>query len=308
MRSIEASLVANVDDLLSENALAQISIGLRQELLVLSFGRPFPYDSTKGSLASTPLAYKIHRRSSAGWELVQSLAPSGKYYSFVQPLPGGRWLLVGSRAAVGDLNADIFNGSGTIVSSFHAGDGIEHVQATSSGEIWIGYFDEGVFGSGELGPSGLVCLNDQGGPLLQYWRDIAEPNELPSIDDCYALNVSDGDLVWTSYYSDFPLVKLRNKLLDKVWRDFPAKAVRSFAVNNSQLLMVAAYRKEALLYSVDLAKGSLDEIRLLDSDGNSLLFDCSFGRGSILFFASLKNVGKKTLYSVDLRSLELDGH
>jgi hypothetical protein len=306
MRSIKASLVADVDDLLSESTLAQISIGPQQELLVLSFGRPFPYDKTKGSLASRPLAYKIHRRSSAGWELVLTLAPSGKYYSFAQPLPGRRWLLVGSRATAGDLNADIFDGGGTVVSSFHAGDGIEHVQATSSGEIWIGYFDEGVFGRGELGRSGLVCLNDQGEPLLRYWKDIAEPNELPGIDDCYALNVANEDLVWTSYYSDFPLIKLRNKRLDEVWRDFPTKAVKSFAVNDDHLLMVAAYRKETLLYSVDLAKRSLDEIQLLDLDGNPILFDCSFGRGSLLFFASLKNVGKRALYSFDVRSLQAD--
>jgi hypothetical protein len=306
MKSIKASLVADVDDLLSGNTLAQISIGPEQELLVLSLDQPFPHKVTIGSPALGPLVYKIHRRSSAGWELAKSLAPSGKYYSFVQPLPGGRWLLVGSRAAAGDLNADIFNGSGTIVSSFHAGDGIEHVQATASGEIWIGYFDEGVFGSGELGQSGLVCLNDQGEALLRYRRGIAEPNELPSIDDCYALNVSDDDLVWTSYYSDFPLIKLRNKLLDKVWRDFPAKAVRSFAVNDDQLLMVAAYRKEALLYSVDLARKTLEELRLLDSTGNPLSFECSFGRGSILFFASLKDGGNRALYSFDLRSLRAD--
>ena len=245
-------MVADVDDLLSEATVAQISIGPDRELLVLSFARPYPCDNTTASPPSGPLAYKIHRRNSAGWELIQTLAPSGKHYSFVQPLPGERWLLVRSLAAsASDLNADIFNGSGTILSSFYAGDGIEHVQTTPSGDIWIGYFDEGVFGREELGQSGLACLNDHGKPLFQYRSDIAEPNGLPSIDDCYALNVPNDELVWATYYSDFPLIKLRNKLLDKVWRDFPAKAVKSFAVSDDQLLMVAAYRKEALLYSVD---------------------------------------------------------
>lgn len=192
----------------------QSSIGPNQELLLLSFDRPFPYDRGQSSSPSGPLVYKIHRLGPAGWELAQTFAPSGKRYSFAQPLPAGRWLLVEARAGKGnEANADIFSNSGIILSSFHAGDGIEHVQTTAAGEIWIGYFDEGVFGGGELGQSGLVCLSENGESLLQYWSEIAEPNALPGIDDCYAVNVSAEDEVWLDYYSHFPLVRLQDKKL-----------------------------------------------------------------------------------------------
>jgi len=35
--------------------------------------------------------------------------------------------------------------------SFHAGDGIQDVEAAGDGTIWVGYFDEGVFGGTSLG-------------------------------------------------------------------------------------------------------------------------------------------------------------
>jgi hypothetical protein len=304
MRSIKASLAASIDELIAGSTYVQSSIGPNEELLLLSFDRPFPYDRSKASPPSGPLVYKIHRLGPAGWELAHTLGPSGKRYSFAQPLPAGHWLLVEGRAGKGhDANADIIGDTGAILSSFHAGDGIEHVQTTAGGDIWIGYFDEGVFGGGELGQSGLVCLSKKGEPLLQYWSDIAVPNALPRIDDCYALNVSGEDVVWTAYYSDFPVVRLQGRILNKAWLEFPAKAVKSFAVSDDRLLMIPAYHKEGPLYYVDLKNSSLEEIQVLSPLGNPLTFDSSFGRGPLLCLASLKNADNRALYTVDLRAL-----
>ncbi len=295
---------ANINELIAGSTYVQSSIGPNQELLLLSFDRPFPYDRGQASPPSGPLVYKIHRLGRAGWELAQTLGPSGKRYSFAQPLPSGRWLLVESRAGRdNDANADIFGDSGTILSSFHAGDGIEHVQTTAGGEIWIGYFDEGVFGGGELGQSGLVCLNEKGQPLLQYWSEIAEPNALPSIDDCYAVNVSADDEVWVDYYSNFPLVRLRDKKLAHTWLNWPAKAVRSFAVDGNRLLMTPAYHREGPFYLTNLQDSSIEEIQLLDSAGQPLHFDHSFGRGPLLCFASLAAPENQCLFVVDLRTI-----
>lgn len=304
MRSIKASLAANIGELIAGSTYVRSSIGPSQELLLLSFDRPFPYDRGQASPSSGPLVYKIHRTGREGWELAQTLQPSGKRYSFAQPLPAGRWLLVESRAERGnDTNADIFGSSGTILSSFHAGDGIEHVQTTAAGEIWIGYFDEGVYGSGELGKSGLVCLSEQGEALLQYWSEIAEPNALPGIDDCYAVNVSAADEVWLDYYSYFPLVRLQDKKFANAWLDWPAKAVRSFAVDGNRLLMTPAYRREGPLYLAKLQDSSIEEIQVLDSIGRPLHFDVSFGRGPLLCFASLKTPENQRLFTIDLRAI-----
>ena len=82
----------------------------------------------------------------------------------VQPLPNGEVLLVGARCHYrkGDpeQNAIVCSPEGEIVRSFVLGDGINDVQTTSDGMIWVSYFDEGVFGNygwdKPMGASGLV--------------------------------------------------------------------------------------------------------------------------------------------------------
>jgi hypothetical protein len=296
-------LAANIGELIAGSTYVQSSIGPNQELLVLSFDRPFPYDRSQASPPSGPLVYKIHRLGSAGWELAQTLEPNGKRYSFAQPLPGGRWLLVEGRLAPDrSPNADIFDEKGKLLSSILAGDGISHVQTTLAGDIWIAYFDEGVYSGGELEQSGLVCLTERGQPCLRYWLDIAEPNGLPCIDDCYAINVSGENEVWAAYYSHFPVVRLRDKRFDKAWLDFPAKAVRAFAEDADRLLMTPAYRREGPLYLAKLHDSSIEEIQVLDSLGHPLHFDLSFGRGPLLCFASLKTPEDRRLSTIDLRT------
>ena len=84
----------------------------------------------------------------------------------------------------------------------------------------MSYFDEGVFGGG-LGPQGLICFDGGGTPIFQY-REFAERNGLPPIDDCYAMNVAANGDVWLNYYSNFPLVHLRDFALEQVWPNFGA--------------------------------------------------------------------------------------
>ncbi|WP_061297964.1 hypothetical protein [Herbidospora cretacea] len=92
------------------------------------------------------------------------------------------------------------------------GDGIEHVQTTPSGEIWVGYFDEGIggnFGWGgprgpePIGASGLVRFS---AGLERVWTFPEDP-PYGGISDCYALNVA-GEDAWACYYMDFPVVRV----------------------------------------------------------------------------------------------------
>jgi len=304
MRSITASDLADLSKTLSGSHYIHSSYGPTHEIVLLSRDKPHWLDPERRTYSLPPFIYRIQCLQSTGWEVVLELASTQKSYDFAQPLPGRRWLLVDSRLAANrGPNADIFDEKGTLLSSIVAGDGIQHVQATSAGDIWIGYFDEGVYSGGKLEGSGLVCLTEEGQPRLQYWTDVAEPNALPCIDDCYALNVSGDDEVWTSYYSNFPVVRLRRKTLDKAWLDFPAIAVRAFAVNGDRLLMAPAYRREGPLYSVNLQDSSIEEIQVADPGGQPLYFDHSFGRGPLLCFASLSAAPNRALFAVDLRSI-----
>ncbi len=63
----------------------------------------------------------------------------------VQPLPGGKVLLVSARTRGSD-NAEVWDGNGQREHAGLIGDAVEHLLTTPSGAIWAGYFDEGIYG------------------------------------------------------------------------------------------------------------------------------------------------------------------
>ena len=89
------------------------------------------------------------------------------------------------------------------------------MQVSEDRRIWISYFDEGVFGNTRLGQSGLVCLDDRGGCDFDFATLVSD--EVPSIDDCYAMNVCSNREVRLCYYTDFPLVWLLDGKPEGVW-------------------------------------------------------------------------------------------
>jgi hypothetical protein len=221
----------------------------------------------------------------------------------VQPLAGDRWLLVRCRVeSASKKNAEVYDSHGRLVDTFHAGDGIEDVQATSQGEIWLSYFDEGVFGDLPFGQSGLVCLDESGRETFRY-STVAEAHDLPPIDDCYALNVAGDDDVWLYYYAGFPLVRLRNKQFDRKWHPMPVHGSHVFAVADGRVLFVGSYNPEERLVLVSLENMEAQECRLVDEQGQSLACGerrapvCA--RGSKLFFKSGPD-----FYLADLRDLD----
>jgi hypothetical protein len=105
----------------------------------------------------------------------------------VQPLPNDEILVVGPRCHYrnGDpeKNAVVFDADGKILRRFVLGDGIQNVQTTTDGLIWVSYFDEGVFGNygweRPMGAPGLICFGP-GGEIL--W-EFAPPPGFDSICD-----------------------------------------------------------------------------------------------------------------------------
>lgn len=160
------------------------------------------------------------------------------------------WLLADSRGG----HASFHDTSGASRSQIELGDAIESVQTTTDGRIWVSYFDEGVFGNG-IGRQGLVCVDSSGKDLFRY-ADFAEQNNLPMICDCYALNVDASGDVWLNYYTDFPLVRLHEHRLEKVWPQFGALG-NAFAICGDEI--------------IHMAKGQLCAIRMaIESRGESL--------------------------------------
>jgi hypothetical protein len=81
----------------------------------------------------------------------------------LQPLPREDVLVVGARCfrfqdGSAEQNARVYSAEGELLREFVLGDGIQDLQVTSTGHIWVSYFDEGIFGNyGWSEPIGRVC-------------------------------------------------------------------------------------------------------------------------------------------------------
>lgn len=104
-----------------------------------------------------------------------------------------------------EKNAGRYNPNGQLIEAFTLGDGIEHVQIDEKDNIWVGYFDEGIFGNfgwdQPIGSDGVIAYTMNG-------QKIWGANSFDIID-CYALNVVSSEEVYFYYYSDFYLVQLK---------------------------------------------------------------------------------------------------
>ncbi|BCJ46980.1 hypothetical protein GCM10010168_35000 [Actinoplanes ianthinogenes] len=187
-------------------------------------------------------------------------------HATAQPLPDGRILVVAARCRWRpdgpDHNAIVYDPTGAPVSRHVFGDGIEHVYTTPSGGAWAGYFDEGVYGNyGWAGP-GPSPVGDCG--LIRFGPDGAldwrfdELDDLPFIDDCYALNVT-GETAWACYYSGFPLVRVQDGRAT-VWRNDLAHGARALLVGDGRVALAGGYRGDRdRLVVAELGDGVLHE-------------------------------------------------
>lgn len=187
----------------------------------------------------------------------------------------GRWLVVSTRAAAGENNALILDADGRVSCSFHIGDGIEHVRCAPDGSIWVGYFDEGIFGS-SVGAGGIVRFDDQGKRLWSY-NDEGR-NSSSFIDDCYALTLN-GNELWSCYYSDFPIILIRNGK-ETQWGN-GVEGAKALAVDGTNVLLAGGYGYDTRLALVELDE---DKAQLVGSYDRPELSNAALlqGRSSML--------------------------
>jgi hypothetical protein len=191
----------------------------------------------------------------------------------IQVFPNGEMLVVAPRCrrfsdGTYELNATVYDSSGALRREFLLGDGIEHVQIDRKGNIWVGYFDEGVYGNfgwshpnGPVGSTGLTCFDENG---VKLWG-FQPPAGFDVISDCYALNVSK-DGVWTYYYTDFPLVRIDSGWNVRAWKT-QTTGGREFAIHAEKVLFFGGYgehRNECKLLRLgDETAELLGEVKLL---------------------------------------------
>jgi hypothetical protein len=160
-------------------------------------------------------------------------------YPIIDRFPDGRWLVTSARAGDNEFNAHILAEDGQPTGSFALGDGIEHVRCAQDGTIWIGYFDEGVFGN-TAGSGGIVQFDANGQPLWSY--NDSKAADQSCIDECYALTLA-GDEIWACFYSEFPILRVKGRR-KTLWTNkvFGAKAL---AVDGAVVLLAGGYDEDA---------------------------------------------------------------
>ncbi|WP_130335422.1 hypothetical protein [Micromonospora kangleipakensis] len=145
------------------------------------------------SCANQPVSARVVIQSSST-TTVTALADLDLPFCQVQPLPGGQILVVATRGGT----AVIYDADGVPLRRGSVSDGIEHVLTTPAGRVWIGYFDEGVYGNDPVGHHGIVRYAADLEPDWMYPYDTG----FGPVDDCYTLNV-EGETAWSCYYSGF---------------------------------------------------------------------------------------------------------
>lgn len=211
---------------------------------------------------------------------------------FVQPLPDEEFVIV-EAISEGEPNAFVFTGDGELRANHFVGDGIECVQTTRNGRIWISFYDEGIFGKGA--PEGLICCDDRGRRLYSYDPAAAGTG---SIADCYAMNVVSDSETWICFYTEFPVVRIRDSgafFVDyTVWNGVQNLA-RELAVLDDHILIggdsIFEHRRLGELQS----KAT---IRFENEAGQPLHPSRTMSRGSALYFL----VGTRC-YRFDMREL-----
>ena len=212
---------------------------------------------------------------------------------YVQPLGDG-FLLASARCSHdesgAERNALVCRETGQLRASMTLGDGILDVRTTSEDQIWVSYFDEGVLGNcgwGSPGPApigapGIVRFDRNGRIEFRYDAEAAGTD---MICDAYAMNVDEHGTVWTCFYTEFPIVRIRDGTYQR-W-EYGRAGASALAVKGQRALMVGDYKRRNALTLVELGSDGrarpTDGGKLLTAEGKSLDHARFVGVGSTLY-------------------------
>lgn len=299
-RSIRLSPVVSLAPVIGGGELVAFNAGPDGVTYLVVALKPLDYRTEQPGWASfaktvpeQPQKYRVVGLS--GSQTVVDVVIEGERFNIhdIQPL-SDELLLVCARSHYKgpddfEKNGRVYTRGGRFVREILLGDGIQSVQATSRGTIWTSYFDEGIFGNygwqSPVGASGLVAWDSAGSKMYEF-----EPrNGLDSICDCYALNVESDEDVWLYYYTEFPLVRLRDRKIESVWK-MPLDGSGAFAVSAGHALFRGGYKDAETYQLFSLGPGGTPEllakIELRDKNGEKLVAGRVVGRGNVIHLVS----------------------
>src|SRR6185312_8401501 len=300
---------ANCAAFIGDGTIVAFNVGADRRAYVVIAGKPLDYrweNSAGASFAKVapdvPQSYRVVGLDGPEAHLDVTIEEARFNVHDVQPLRDDILLVCARSAYRGpqdfDLNGHVFDRQGHALRSFLLGDGIQTVQATSAGTIWMSFFDEGVFGNRgtrhPIGASGLVAWSGSGECLYEFMP----PAGVEGMVDCYALNVESNNIAWCYYYTAFPLVRIRNLKADASWR-VPIRGSSAFAISASHALFSGGYGQRALCTLLQMKDdgrvGLVHELELRMEDGTLLEHEGVVGRGDALWLRCGANIYRLTI-------------
>ena len=162
---------------------------------------------------------------------LQNRPSDGMFWTtHVQQLPDGGYAMASSRSKVGEKNLHLFDDLGKFRASFPIGDGVEHMAVDRKGRIWVGYFDEGIFGGDPLSSHGLSRFGQSG--ELEYQWDFRANGP---IDDCDALTLDEKDRAWVCPYSRYFVAAVDDNDAQILLPTSPVSIISGFLTSTTHL-------------------------------------------------------------------------
>ncbi len=241
----------------------------------------------------TPRRLRLLRAGADGVVASVELPALNLTFPMVDVFPDGRVLVAGPRCSWRsetdfDRNGAVIDPETGTVSRLLLGDGIEQVSIDTAGRIWVGYFDEGVFGNfgwsdpgpPPIGAAGLVCFSETGEKVWAYDQNRRQ------ISDCYALNVHGGEAAAFTY-TDFPVCMISGDF-GRAWFETGLAGCKAFAISGHRVLFSGQYNDSAHIgyHGTLLAyrPGEFEQVTFRRPDGAAVIAGRIVGRGSRLYF------------------------
>ncbi|VEP12855.1 conserved hypothetical protein [Hyella patelloides LEGE 07179] len=302
---IEPSSRANLNNISKLEEIIYLGCSANQEILITTRSYLSNSQKSPGSAISAKSKNKKEKLYNLYLEIDYNLVLFNTIkerfnISYFQLLNNNEILLTSPRSwyksfGNSEKNGRIYSDRGEHKREILLGDGIADVQVSESGIIWTSYFDEGIFGnrgwSDPIGKNGLVAWDSSGKKLYEFYHNA----EIGQISDCYALNVISDREVWLYYYTEFPLVKLKNYKIEDYWF-VPIKGSSAFAIYRNFALFNGGYRDYENFYLVKLEKNHqakiICQIKLMNI--SEILY--IFAKRDTLYFLSNREIFQLSVF------------
>ena len=122
----------------------------------------------------------------------------------IRVIDENKFLIAASRNKRQAKNAYIFDKAGQVISNFGCGDAIKNIIVTEN-RIVFTYFDEGIFGRGDISPEGLAVFDLNGAYQAGYRSFFGSQAE--DIADCYCACLYKRNMLYFCAYTEFRIVR-----------------------------------------------------------------------------------------------------